>query len=96
MTRQHARSQSLKSIAGATIVWLGIFVLFGGPDRAVTQLSNLLCGTVREGLGVLLSIALAAWQATPAYGFDHQRLLGCLLQVLHSFWLLFRVTAGAI
>lgn len=78
------------------MVWLGIFVLFGGLHHAVTQLGKLLCGTVREGLGVLPSIVLAAWQAMQAYAFDHQRLLGYLLQMLHSFWSLLRVAAGAI
>jgi hypothetical protein len=77
MTRQHARSHRLNSIAGAAIVWLGILLLLGNLDRAVPQLGNLLYGTAREGLRVLPSIVLAAWQAVQAHGLDHHRHLGC-------------------
>lgn len=96
MTRHQARSQNLNSTAGAAIVWLGVFLLSANLDRAVSRLGNLLCGAAREGLRVLPSIVLAAWQAMQAYEFDHHQLLACLLQILLSFWPLLRVTAGAI
>jgi len=94
MAKPDTRFPSLKSIAGVALAGLGIFVLSGKLDWAVSQVRNLVCGTARDGLGVLLCIALAAWQAMPAYGFDPHRLLLCLLQMLQCFWLL--VASGAI
>jgi hypothetical protein len=85
MARQHARSGKVKSIAGAAIVWIGMFVLFASLGWAVPQLSDPLCGAAGEGLGVLPSIVLAAWRALPDYAFDHQRLSECFLQMLLSF-----------
>jgi len=95
MARQNIRFQSLKSIAGAAIAWLGIFGLFGHLDRVVPQWSNLLCGAVREGLGLLPSITPVAWQAMLAYALD-RHLLECLLQMLLSLWPLLHVMAGGI
>ena len=95
MARQNTRFQSLKPIAGAAIAWLGILGLFGNLDRVIPQFSNLLCGAVREGLGLLPSIAPVAWQAMQSYVFDH-RPLDWLLQLLLTLWPLLHVMAGGI
>jgi len=95
MAKQNTRFQSLKSIAGAAIAWLGILGLFGNLDRVVPQFSNPLCGAAREGLGLLPTIAPVAWQAMQAYVFDHH-LLECLLPMLLSLWPLLHVMAGGI
>lgn len=95
MARQNTRLQSLKPIAGTAIAWLGILGLFRNLDRVLPQFSNLLCGAVREGLGLLPSIAPVAWQAMQAYVFDHP-LLEWLLQLLLSLWPLFHVMARGI
>jgi hypothetical protein len=93
MTKQHTRSRSLKSIAGASIPWLGILAVLENLDRALPQFSNLLCCAAREGLGVLPSIVLGA---TQPYGFDCHQLLECLLRMLLSVLTQLVVTTGAI
>jgi hypothetical protein len=95
MARQHTYFQSVKSITGAAIVWLGIIGLFGNLDRAVTPLSNHLCGAARDGLGVVTIVAPVAWQALQVFAFDHH-LRECLLQMLLSLRPLLHVVAGAI
>jgi hypothetical protein len=96
MTKQHTRSQSLKSIAGASIPWLGILAVLENLDRALPQFSNLLCCSAREGLGMLLSIVLGTCQATQQNGFDCHQLLECLLRMLLSVLTQLVVTTGAI
>jgi hypothetical protein len=96
MAKQHTRSQSLKSIAGAAAVCLGIFVLFGNLNWAAPQLGNLLCGAAGKVLGILPSAALGAWGAMQAYSFDHHRLSECLLQMLLSLLPMLFDMAGAI
>jgi hypothetical protein len=96
MARQRTRAQSLKSIAGAAVVCLGIFVVFGNLNRAVPQLSNLLCGAAGKVLGLLPSIIPGAWGALQDYAFDHHRLSECLLQMLLSFLPLLFDMAGAV
>jgi hypothetical protein len=95
MAKRNTGIENLKSIAGAAIALFGIFGLFGNLERALPQLSSLLCGAVRVGLGILPSIAPVAWQAVQAYAFDHH-LLECLLQMLPSLWPLLHVMTGGI
>ena len=89
MPRQHIRSQSHKSITGAALAGLGL-------DGAACQLSHLFCAIAREALGVLPSVAPAAWQASSACVFDHHWLLECILQMLVSCWPLIHTMAGAV
>ena len=61
MTSQDRQLESLKSIAGGTLVGLGLHVLSGNLDRVSAQLKHLLGATTSgEELGVLPSIVLAA------------------------------------
>ena len=96
MTRQHTTSQSLKSIAGAALVGLGLVILFGNLDGAAAQLSHLLGTAAGKALGVLPSVAPAVWQDLQTYAFDHQRFSLCPLQMLVSFWPLLQVMVGAV
>ena len=49
-----------KSLAGAALVGLGIFIFHGNLDRAATEWSHLLSTTPGEALGVLPTVILAA------------------------------------
>jgi hypothetical protein len=84
-----------KSIAGAALVGLGIYILYENLDRAATQLSQLL-GTIPGGpLGVLPTVILAASRVLQVYAADHQRFLqGFLQHMLVSSWPLLLVMVG--
>ncbi len=88
MPRQHAPSQTLKSIAGSALLGPGLLILFANLDGAAVQLRHLI-STPAEGLGLLSSVILAA-------SFNHQRLLQGLLQMLISCWPLLFVIAGVV
>jgi hypothetical protein len=75
---------SLKSIVGAALVELGL-------NGAATPLCHLFCAITREALGILPYLVLAAWQASWAFAFDHQRLLEILGHCV-SFWSLIDTT----
>jgi hypothetical protein len=94
MTRQNRFSERLRSIAGGTLVGLGLHILFGNLTREI-QLRHLLGTPAGEALGVLPSVALATSQAVQAYALDHQGFLG-LMRVLVSLWPLLLVTVGTI
>ena len=79
MARQRTPYQHLQSIAGVTVVTLGL-------DGAACPLGHFYCAIARKALGLLPSVILAALQAWPAGAFDNHRLLECLLQMLVSFW----------
>jgi hypothetical protein len=83
-----------KSIAGAALIGLGVFVLYRNLDQATTQLRYLL-GTSRGTLGVLPTVILAALRVLQAYASNHQQFLESLLQHLWlTFWPLVLVSAG--
>src|ERR1700687_2305051 len=84
-----------KSIAGAALVGLGIFIFHGNLDRAATQWSHLLSTTPGAAPGVLATVILAAPRVLQAYGADHQRVLqGFLRHIFLSCWPLLLVTVG--
>ena len=86
-----------KSIAGAALVGLGIFIFQGNLDRAATQWSHLLSTTPGAAPGVLAAVILAAPRVLQAYGADHQRFLQCFLRhIFVSCWPLLLVIAGAV
>ena len=95
MAEQLTYSQTLKSIAGAVLVGLGLVILCGRLDGPAVQFTNLLAAAVREAPELLLSIVPAAWQALQAHAFDHREPSPCSVQTLVSFWPLLRVMAGA-
>jgi len=86
-----------QSITGAVLLGLGVFILCGNLDRAVTQLSHFLGTIPPQALGVLPSAVVAASRVVKAYATDHQRFMQILLlHTLASFWPLLLVAAGAV
>src|SRR6267378_4785120 len=86
-----------KSLAGAALVGLGIFIFHGNLDRAATQWTHLLSTTPGEAPGVLPTVILAAPRVLQAYGADHQRFLqGFLRHIFVSCWPLLLVLVGTV
>jgi len=84
-----------KSIAGAALIGLGIFIFHGNLDRAATQWSRLLSTPPGEAPGVLATVILAAPRVLEAYAADHQRFLqGFLRYIFLSCWPLLLVIVG--
>jgi len=86
-----------KSLAGAALVGLGIFIFHGNLDRAATEWSHLLSTIPGEALGVLPKVILAAPRVLQAYAADHHRFLQCFLRhIFVSCWPLLLVIAGTV
>jgi hypothetical protein len=93
---QHTFLGRTKSIAGAALIGLGIFILYKNLDQAAIQLNHLF-GTPREMLGVLPTAVLAALRVLQAYASDHRRFVQGLFQhVFATFWPLLLVIAGTV
>ena len=86
-----------KSLGGAALVGLGIFILQGNLDRAATQWRHLLSTTHGETLGVLPTVILAAPRILQAYAADHQRFVqGFLREIFVSCWPLLLIVVGTV
>ena len=86
-----------KSLAGAALVGVGIFIFHGNLDRAATEWSHLLSTANGEALGVLPKVILAAPRVLQAYAADHQRFLQCFLRhIFVSCWPLLLVIARTV
>jgi hypothetical protein len=86
-----------RSLAGAALVGVGIFILHGNLDRAATEWTHLLSTTPGEALGVLPKVILAAPRVLQAYGADHQRFLQSFLRhIFVSCWPLLLVIVGTV
>ena len=85
----------VKSVAGAALVGLGIFILHQNLAHAATQFNHLL-GTVSvEGPAALPAFIVTARRVLHASAPDHQSFLqGFLRHVLVSCWPLLLVTIG--
>jgi hypothetical protein len=95
MTARRTSSQSRKSILGAGVLTLGLFLLFVNLDGLTAQVSSMVC-IGAEAPGMLPALGLAGWHALQAYTFDHAQFLSSLTQILVSFWPLLLIAAGAV
>src|SRR5882757_5164864 len=96
MADRRATSQSLKSIAGASFIALGLVILFTNLDGVAASLSNCAGILVHETVGILPALGLAALHAAQTYVFDHAGFLPSLLQILVSFWPVILILIGAL
>jgi hypothetical protein len=95
MAARQTTSRSMKSISGAGVLALGLFLLFVNLDGVAAQMGYALEAPA-TGLGILPALGLAGMHALQAYTFDHAGFLSSLLQILVSFWPLLLIVAGAI
>jgi hypothetical protein len=83
-----------KSIAGAALIGLGIFILHRNLDQAAIQLNHLFSAP-KDVLGMAPTVIVAALRVLQAYASNHQQFMGSLLQHLWlTFWPLALVSAG--
>jgi len=97
MAGQQTVFRSSKSIAGAVLVGLGMFILYENLAGAVARLSHILGANGSGALGVLPAVILAVSQVLQAYAADHQRFLqGFLQHMLVSSWPMLLVLVGTV
>ena len=86
-----------KSLAGAALVGLGIFILQGNLDRAATHWRHLLSTIPGQAPGVLPKIILAAPRVLQAYGANHQWFVQSFLrEIFVSCWPLLLIVVGTV
>jgi len=95
MTARRTSSQSLQSIAGASVFALGLLLLFVNLDGVAAQVSTMVC-TPAEAPGMLAAIGLAGLHALQAYTFNHDGFLSSLMRILVSFWPVILILLGAV
>jgi hypothetical protein len=97
MARQQAVFQNRKSIAGAALVGLGLFILLQNVAEAATLIRSLrIVGQEADSLGILTAAAMAVRRTLQAYLFNHAEFLQAAYQVLISFSALLLIVTGTI
>jgi uncharacterized integral membrane protein len=97
MAKQSTSSRGLKAIFGATLLALGLLLLFANLDGVASRLSN---GSFTSptspavSSGTIIELGLAGLRAAQSYVFDHPSFLSGLQQILVSFWPLILVILG--
>jgi hypothetical protein len=96
MAAQQTPFQSCKSIAGAALALLGMFVLYGNLTGACLRLKHALANG-SQALGTFPAFVLAVSQAVHSYSFSHQPFSQILFQhLLISSWPLLLVIFGTV
>lgn len=96
MARRYRLLRNLKSIAGAALIGLGLFILCGNLMDAAAQWSRRagISADAIQTFGELTAVGMAASQAFQAYLFDRGEFLRGLCGIWISFWPLLLVIAG--
>jgi hypothetical protein len=95
MAARRATSQTLKSIGGATMLALGLVILFANLDGLAASLCSFAGVSGHEAVGTLPALGLTILHAAEAYTFNHDVFVSCFRQTLVSFWPLMLVAIGA-
>lgn len=97
MARQNAVFQNPKSIAGAVLIGLGLFILLRNVAEAVALIRSLrIVGHEADSLGILTAAEMAIRRTLQAYLFNRGEFLQTVYQVLVSFSALLLVVTGTI
>jgi hypothetical protein len=95
MAEWKATSQSLKSIAGASLLAVGLVLFFANLDGLAASLGRFAGNSSPEAVGILPALSLAALHAAQAYAFDQRGFISGFLQILVSFWPSILIAIGA-
>jgi hypothetical protein len=97
MAPQKTTLQIFKSITGAVIAGLGMFILYENLAAAVDRVRHVLVNG-SEALGGLPAAILFLSQNVHTYALDHQRLVHVFFQqtLASSLWPLFLVVFGTV
>ncbi|HTT33772.1 MAG TPA: hypothetical protein VMH48_09235 [Methylomirabilota bacterium] len=91
-TQSRKSSRSLKALAGAALLALGMLLLFANLDAVADSLSH---PSSRGPLESCLELGIAGLRAAQAYFFDHPSFQAGVRQILLSCWPLLLVLTGA-
>jgi ascorbate-specific PTS system EIIC-type component UlaA len=95
MAARQAFSQTLKSIAGASLLALGLVLLFASLDGVAASVRSLSGLSAHEAVGIVPTLGLAVLHAAQAYAFDHAGFISAFRQILLSFWPSILIAIGA-
>jgi hypothetical protein len=97
MVRRQAVLRDRKSIAGAALIGLGLFILFRNPAEAIALIRFLgTLGEQADSLGQVTAANMAVQHFLQGYLFDHTEFLQVLYQVLLSFSGVLLIVMGTI
>ncbi len=95
MAKKQASTASLKAIAGAILLSIGLTLSLANLDEVAARSTS--CFPSSAGsLGTVLELGLAALRTTQDYFFDPSKFQSGLWQILVSFWPLILVIVGAL
>jgi len=96
MATRNTASRSLKSIAGAFLLALGLVILSANLDGIAACASAFAGASAPQAPEVFTALGLAALHAAQTYAFDHARFSSSLQQILVSFWPVILILAGVL
>jgi hypothetical protein len=94
MATRNTASRSLKSIAGAFFLALGLLILSANLDGIAACITGFAGISVPQEPGIFTALGLAALHAVQTFAFDHEQFLSSLLRILVSFWPVILILAG--
>lgn len=94
MARRQTASKSLKAIAGAILLPVGLLLLLANLDEVAAQVSNSFTSPANS-ISTVMDLGLAGLRAVQAYFFDPASFQSGLHSILVSFWPLILVIIGA-